>query len=98
MMDISAPGELLRSQDLQIPQLLTERATSISEQFRYVDNEELTLVSILNEDGQLTLSARLVEFMILMTRLTKVKLKFTMLRSSDNYFFSWIIEYFVYMS
>jgi hypothetical protein len=83
MMDISAPVEFngLKiitegSSDLQIPSLIAERASSISdltrEQFRYIDNEELTLISILDEDGQLVLSARLVEFMIFMTRLTKV--------------------------
>jgi hypothetical protein len=60
--------------DFKIPELLMNRFLSddLSSQGRKIDNEEATLLSILDGKGRISTSARLTEFMVVMSRVYKV--------------------------
>jgi len=65
---------LVLTDDFKIPDLLINRFLSddLSSQGRKVDNEEATLLSILDGKGRISTSARLTEFMVVMSRVYKV--------------------------
>jgi len=57
-----------------LPTIFTKRVLTDDhgQSKRYVDNEELTILGMLDSDGFLSLSSRVSEFIVLMTRITKV--------------------------
>lgn len=65
---------LVLTDDFKIPELLMKRFLSddLSSQGRRVDNEEATLLSILDGKGRISTTARLTEFMVVMSRVHKV--------------------------
>lgn len=67
---------LVLTDDFKIPDLLINRFLSddLSSQGRKVDNEEATLLSILDGKGRISTSARLTEFMVVMSRVYKVRI------------------------
>ena len=66
--------------DVKIPQLLSTR--TLSEDYvigsRLLENEEVAILGFLDESGKISVSSRLNEFMLLMTRITKVLLVTTL--------------------
>lgn len=65
---------ILLTDDFRMPDLLMDRFISedMSSQGRRVDNEELTLLGILDGTGKISTRARLAEFMVVMSRVHKV--------------------------
>jgi len=62
--------------DVKVPQLLTSRTLSdeYASSNRLLENEEIALLGFLDVNGKLTVSSRLNEFMLFMTRITKVSI------------------------
>ncbi len=60
--------------DSKIPPLLSTRALpdEYTVNNRYLENEEVTILGFLDASGKLSVSSRLNELMLLMTRITKV--------------------------
>ena len=62
--------------DVRVPQLLASR--TLSDEYttsnRLLENEEITMLGFLDVNGKLTVSSRLSEFMLFMTRITKVSI------------------------
>lgn len=61
--------------DSKIPLLLNVRSLpdEYSSNGRMLDNEEITILGFLDSSGKISVSSRLNEFMLLMTRVTKVR-------------------------
>ena len=63
------------TEDFKMPEILYDRFLSddMSSQGRRIDNEEVTLLAILDGKGRISSSSRLAEFMIVMSRVYKVR-------------------------
>lgn len=74
MKDI-ASTKVFISSDMKVPSILLNRTLpdEYSQQQRLLDNEEVTLLGLLDQSGKITVSSRLNELMLLMTRVTKVR-------------------------
>ena len=60
--------------DLKIPIIFSRRTLpdEYRDTDRYIDNEELTILAMLDSNGKLSCNARLTEFLVFMTRISKV--------------------------
>jgi len=72
-----ARNSIVLTDDFKMPELLINRFLSddLNSQGRKVDNEEVTLLSILDGKGKISTNARLTEFMVVMSRVHKVRVK-----------------------
>lgn len=63
--------------NLEIPNIISRRRhfEELQQHQRLLDNEEITLLGILDSDGVISSPPRLVDFMVFMTRVSKVNLK-----------------------
>jgi hypothetical protein len=63
-------------EELKIPTILNKRNLSddIVNQSRLVDNEEITILGLIDSHGIISLDCRLEEFMVFLTRISKVTL------------------------
>jgi len=64
-------SSLNQCNDLHISELLLVPSRKVGHS-RCLDNEEITLLGLLDSDGRLTLSSRMTEFMIMMTRVSRM--------------------------
>jgi len=64
-------SSLSQCNDLHISELLLVPSRKIGHS-RCLDNEEITILGLLDSDGRLTLSSRMTEFMIMMTRVSRM--------------------------
>lgn len=63
------------SSDMKVPSILQNRTLTdeYAQQGRLLDNEEISLLGVLDQTGKVSVSSRLNELMLLMTRITKVE-------------------------
>ena len=68
-------SSVVLTEDFKMPEILYDRFLSddMSSQGRRIDNEEVTLLAILDGKGRISNSSRLAEFMIVMSRVYKVR-------------------------
>jgi hypothetical protein len=65
--------ETLMSEELGLPDFLVRR--NLSDEYvgrRYLEDEEVTILSFLDNHGRISSTSSLVEFMLLLTRIDKV--------------------------
>ena len=67
-------SNIAMSDDLKFPQFIGDRVLleDYASHGRKLDNEEITLLGILDSSGKISVSSRLNEFMLFMTRIKKV--------------------------
>jgi hypothetical protein len=76
---IITPWNFAGAADILIRRNINE---DLQQHRRLVDNEELSVISILDNYGTISTTARLIEFMALMTRITKVRIQNYVVRSA----------------
>ena len=69
-----APTKIFVNADLRVPSFILNRSLpdELVFQGRSIDNEEMTLLGLLDVSGEISCSSRLSEFMLFMTRIKKV--------------------------
>lgn len=75
LMNDVANSKVFISSDMKVPSILLNRTLGdeYSHQGRLLDNEEITLLGLLDQTGKIGVSSRLNELMLMMTRVTKVR-------------------------
>lgn len=68
------PSKIFINADLKVPSFILNRSLpdELVFQGRSIDNEEMTLLGLLDVSGHISCSSRLSEFMLFMTRIKKV--------------------------
>lgn len=70
---MSLTESILTNEELGLPEFLVRR--TLPDEYvgkRFLDNEEVTILSFLDTNGRISSSKSLMEFMVLMTRIEKV--------------------------